>query len=72
MNFKPILPPKNGYVEVIDIATGEHVYKPTPETEERMALQKELTLTKAQLKAQTDRSDFLEDCLAEMASIVYV
>lgn len=28
-------------------------------------------LLKAQLKAQTDRFDFLEDCLAEMAMIVY-
>lgn len=28
---KPLLPPKAGYVEVID-ENGEHVYQPTPET----------------------------------------
>lgn len=28
---KPLLPPKSGYVEVID-ENGEHVYEPTPET----------------------------------------
>lgn len=31
----------------------------------------EVALLKAQLKAQTDRCDFLEDCIAEMAMQVY-
>lgn len=31
----------------------------------------EVALLKAQLKAQTDRCDFLEDCIAEMAMRVY-
>lgn len=35
------------------------------------ALQQENKLLKAQLKAQTDRADFIEDCLAEMAGVVY-
>ena len=26
---------------------------------------------KAQLQAQTERSDFIEDCIAEMAGVVY-
>ena len=30
-----------------------------------------ITLLQAQLKAQTDRSDFIEDCIAEMAGVVY-
>lgn len=34
-------------------------------------LEAENKLLKAQLKAQTERSDFLEDCIAEMATIVY-
>lgn len=34
-------------------------------------LQKENKLLKAQLKAQTERSDFIEDCIAEMATQVY-
>lgn len=31
MIIKPLLPPKAGYVEVID-GNGNHVYKPTAET----------------------------------------
>ena len=27
---------------------------------------------KSQLQAQTDRSDFVEECIAEMATLVYV
>lgn len=34
-------------------------------------LKKENKLLKAQLQAQTDRSDFIEDCIAEMAGVVY-
>lgn len=34
-------------------------------------LKKENLTLKAQLKAQAERSDFLEDCIAEMAVIVY-
>lgn len=30
-----------------------------------------ITLLKAQLKAQTERSDFIEECIAEMAGVVY-
>lgn len=33
MITKPTLPPKAGYVEVIE--DGKHVYKPTPEQQER-------------------------------------
>ena len=32
---KPMLPPKAGYVEVVD-ENGNHVYKPTPETERQL------------------------------------
>ena len=34
-------------------------------------LQQENKLLKAQLQAQTERSDFIEDCIAEMAGIIY-
>ena len=40
--------------------------EPQPTQEE-----KEKTLMKAQIKALGARNDFLEDCVAEMASIVY-
>ena len=34
-------------------------------------IKKENALLKAQLQAQTERSDFIEDCIAEMAGVVY-
>ena len=34
-------------------------------------LQQENKLLKAQVQAQTERSDFIEDCIAEMAGVVY-
>lgn len=34
-------------------------------------LQQENKLLKAQLQAQTERSDFIEDCIAEMAGVIY-
>lgn len=40
--------------------------EPQPTQEE-----KEKTLIKAQIQALSERNDFLEDCVAEMASVVY-
>lgn len=34
-------------------------------------IQAENKFLKAQLQAQTERSDFIEDCIAEMAGVVY-
>lgn len=42
--------------------------RPAPEP---TAEEKERTLLKAQIQALSDRNDFLEDCMAEMAGIVY-
>ena len=33
--------------------------------------EEEIDLLKKQLKAASDQNDFLEDCIAEMAEIVY-
>lgn len=45
---------------------------PEPTTNEQIAaLQAENKLLKAQIQAQTDRSDFIEDCIAEMAMQIY-
>lgn len=43
--------------------------EPTPP---QPALSKQVTLLKAQLQAQTDRADFIEDCIAEMATMLYI
>lgn len=42
--------------------------RPAPEP---TAQEKERTLLKAQIQALSDRNDFVEDCMAEMAGIVY-
>ena len=42
--------------------------RPAPEP---TAEEKERTLLKAQIQALSNRNDFLEDCVAEMAGIVY-
>lgn len=41
------------------------------EEDEMAALRAENKLLKAQVRAQSDRSDFIEDCIAEMAGVVY-
>lgn len=45
---KPLLPPRGGYVEVVD-EYGNHVYKPTQETQEKLDRIKQL----ASLDTQT-------------------
>lgn len=46
--------------------------EPEPSIEDRIqSLEAENTLLKAQVQAQSDSNDFLEDCIAEMATIVY-
>lgn len=45
---------------------------PPPTTEERIAtLESDNDLLKQQLKAASDQNDFLENCISEMAEIVY-
>ena len=45
---------------------------PTPTVAERVAaMEAENKLLTAQIEAQSDQLDFYEDCIAEMASIVY-
>lgn len=75
------LPPKKGYVEVE--VNGERCYKhvetgtiyradeelPTEKTVYELA--NENKLLKEQITALTSRDEFLEDCLAEVATIVY-
>lgn len=73
---RPQLPPRAGYVEVeVDgvrkyrsLSTGlllEEEEAPGPSTEEQLKLQS------AQIQALSDRNEFLEDCIAEMAGELY-
>lgn len=45
--------------------------EPEPEPTETEQLRAENKLLKAQIQAQSDRADFIEDCIAEMATQVY-
>lgn len=47
---------------------GEFIYDPLPE--EKMPID-ETELLKAQVKALSERNDFMEDCIAEMATLIY-
>lgn len=60
MITKPLLPPKAGYVEVID-SNGNHVYKKveTPES-------KQLDALTSQLSMMTEYIAALEDALCEI------
>lgn len=52
--------------------TPEPEPDPTPTVAERVdALEAENKLLTAQIEAQSDQLDFYEDCIAEMANIVY-
>lgn len=45
---------------------------PPPTTDERVAtLESENAMLKAKVNAQSDQMDFYEDCIAEMAAVVY-
>lgn len=46
-------------------------YKKLYDINENKRKEDTITLLKAQLQAQTERSDFIEDCIAEMAGVVY-
>ncbi len=58
------LPAKRGFVEVED-SYGSRKYQKIPSIDDQVILQS------AQLQAATDRQEFLEDCIAELAIQVY-
>ena len=47
---------------------GEFIYDPLPEEPRPVD---EMTLLRAQVQALSDRNEFMEDCIAEMAMMVY-
>lgn len=58
----PTLPPKAGYVEVEE--NGIRKYEPTPEKEEEIRLA-------SKIQALTERNEFLENLIAELAVQAY-
>lgn len=52
---RPLLPPKAGYVEIID-ENGNHVYTPTPETSERIEKEQNINETLGSLLGTSDEN----------------
>ncbi len=51
---------------------GDYATRPVPATPKTNAeLEAENALLKAQVQAVADRNEFMEDCIAEMAAVVY-
>ena len=56
----------------LPIPEPEPAPDPSPTTEDRVAaLESENKTLKAQVSAQSEQMDFYEECIAEMASVVY-
>lgn len=64
------LPIKDGYVER-EGPDGSRYYCPLPGETRLLNIEFSSTLHDAQIKAMDDRGDFLEECLVEMANILY-
>lgn len=61
-----------GYTFEEDSLPDAPASTPEPTTEERLAaLENENKLLKEQVSAQADQAEFYENCIAEMAEIVY-
>lgn len=60
-----------GIPAVSGFGIGDRLYGSPFYDKQISDLETENALLKAQLRAQTERSDFIEDCIAEMATQVY-
>ena len=60
-----------GIPAVSGFGIGDRLYGSPFYDKQISDLEEENALLKAQLQAQTERSDFIEDCIAEMATQVY-
>lgn len=59
----------NGEVTVEDIE--DPIVEPTQLESDVETLKEENSMLKAQINAQSEQMDFYEDCIAEMATVVY-
>ncbi len=59
-------------VEILPGYVPKHITGYEPTTDERVEmLESENAMLKAQVSAQADQAEFYEDCIAEMATVVY-
>lgn len=64
--FRPILPPKANYVEVLD-ENGEHVYKPTPQYQAQLDAESAKESRIAELETELTEKDNEIGDMCEMA-----
>ena len=77
--FEGAVPCEELPVAVGDTYDGEHFYRGGEKLDsplavaqqEAKALKEDIPMLKAQIQAISDRNDFVEDCIAEMATVVY-
>ena len=78
-DFPAAVPCGDVPVAIGDTYDGEHFYRAGKKVvsllaaaeAEAQTLKEDIPMLKAQIKAISDRNDFIEDCIAEMAAVVY-
>ncbi len=78
-DFQSAVPCGDLPVAIGDTYDGEHFYRGGEKLDSPLAvaqqeaqtLKEDIPMLKAQIKAISDRNDFIEDCIAEMATVVY-
>lgn len=78
-SFPDAVPCGDVPVAIGDTWDGEHFYRGGEKLDSPLAvaqqeaqtLKEDIPMLKAQIKAISDRNDFIEDCIAEMATVVY-
>ena len=66
-----VCPSKWCYIDGKYTENPDYVEPVIPDTPTVEDLIKENKITKAQIEAQSEQMDFYEDCIAEMASVIY-
>lgn len=78
-DFSSAVPCGDLPVAIGDTYDGEHFYRGGEKLDSPLAvaqqeaqtLKEDIPMLKAQIQAISDRNDFIEDCIAEMAAVVY-
>lgn len=62
---------ESNYAGMLEQAKAQELQSRQFDPQQQAQMEARAKITAAQVTAQSDRTDFLEDCIAEMATIVY-
>lgn len=62
---------ESNYAGMLEQAKAQELQSRQFDPQQQAQMEAQAKITAAQVTAQSDRTDFLEDCIAEMATIVY-